>query len=72
MNIERQLSECEGKHRYDTRTQAKNGISNRLKGKTVLYHCSMCTGWHIGGIDVHRQKELAKKRKRQKGSHAAG
>lgn len=67
----RQLSECHGKHRYVSSTQAAQGISRRLRHKTQAYHCTVCGGWHVGSIEVGRHKRLARQKIRSRGNHEA-
>ncbi len=74
INPSLQLSQCEGKHRYDSYSAAQIGIRKRLKGKIQAFHCSVCDGWHLGGQETRRKVILAKKaimEKRKNGTDEA-
>lgn len=54
-----ELSACRGKHRYASFTQAKVGISLRLRGVVHPYHCWRCNGFHLGSVAEGRKKRLS-------------
>ncbi len=61
-----QISQCHGKHRFDSHAQATEGVSNRLKKLAAPYHCVHCGGWHVGGQEHHRRKTMARRKIREK------
>lgn len=62
---ERRISECEGKHKFQSYTQAQATMSEKLRHKVEAYHCATCGGWHIGGTKSARNKRLSNKRNRE-------
>jgi len=60
--IERRVSECQGKDRFLSYTQAKSTVSEKLRHKVEAYHCVSCGGWHIGGNQSARHKRMLVKK----------
>lgn len=57
-----ELSACQGKVRYATRTDALRGIRPHKRGMVGVYRCRVCAGWHVG--QRLRLKRLAEERTR--------
>lgn len=61
----RRISECDGKDKFQSYTQARATVSEKLRHKVEAYHCVTCGGWHIGGTMTARHKRLSVKRNRE-------
>jgi hypothetical protein len=64
MEERRRVSECEGKHRFDSFGSAQRTIRIDLRKVTNVYHCTVCRGYHIGSVAGHRRKRLKAQRER--------
>lgn len=51
---------CQGKHKFDSFTAASGTMRRELRRQAKPYHCGVCGGWHIGGIQSGRQARLAR------------
>lgn len=69
-NPTRQLSQCEGKHKYESATAAQQGVSNRLRRLVRPYHCQICQGWHVGSVEGGRRKRVARDQRQKKATDA--
>lgn len=54
---------CQGKHKFESYTEAQNTIRSDLRHKVNVYHCTACKGYHIGNNSGTRKKRLLIKRR---------
>lgn len=53
MNLDEQRRYCLSKTPHDTRHAAKKH-AKRARGAVGVYHCAICSKWHIGRADTIR------------------
>ena len=70
-NPSQQLSQCQGKHAYDSRSQALLGVQHRLRKMIAPYHCDVCGCWHVGNQNTKRKVELAKRKLKERKQDAS-
>ena len=58
----RERSACEGKHRFNTFTEAQRTMRRELRRVARPYHCTDCGGFHIGGLVNGRRHRVAQER----------
>ena len=60
----RKLSECLGKHRFDTFDAAMATLKGtRLMHLANVYHCTQCRGYHVGSRMRNRMAKLYGRRR---------
>jgi hypothetical protein len=70
---DRYVSMCLGKHRFDTRSEARSALGNQervgrikkrgpRKGKIEVYRCAFCHYWHYGS---GRRRQIGPKKSRR-------
>ncbi len=69
VSFDRKLSECVGKDRFNSRTQAVEAMSGRIRKLTQVYHCATCKGWHIGNVAGSRVKRLEREKQERHRRH---
>lgn len=58
--------ECQGKHPFQTYSQAAATIRQDMRRLVQAYQCRSCGKFHIGNIEASRKKRLATKWRKEK------
>ena len=59
---EYKLSSCQGKPKFETRSEAVRAASHAMKKIGNAYHCGVCKGWHVGSNENGKRKRKAIRR----------